>query len=137
MKLIVTRIGPVSLLLIGALLVSCTTTVIGEEAKPSAPPMRVSQRQEAFVRERVYEIQAGDRLDIKFYYNPELNETDLPVRPDGRISLQLIGEVSVRGLTPGALRDLLKKKYEATELRDVEVAVIVRSFGPEPPPCER
>jgi polysaccharide biosynthesis/export protein len=76
-----------------------------------------------------YKIRPGDTLDIKFFYNPELNEKDLPVRPDGRISLQLIDETSVLGLTPTDLRDLLKKKYEATDLRDVEVAVIVRSFS--------
>jgi polysaccharide biosynthesis/export protein len=51
------------------------------------------------------------------------------VRPDGCISLQLVDEISVLGLTPKDLQDLLKKKYEATELRDVEVVVIVRSFS--------
>ena len=71
----------------------------------------------------------GDTLDIKFFYNPELSEKDLPVRPDGRISLQLIDEVAVLGLTPDNLKDLLKRKYEATELKNVEVAVMVRSFS--------
>jgi hypothetical protein len=35
-----------------------------------------------------YLIQIGDQLDIKFFYNPTLNE-QITVRPDGRISLQL------------------------------------------------
>lgn len=33
------------------------------------------------------------------------------------------------GLTPDGLKDSLKRKYEATELRNVEIAVVVRSFS--------
>jgi protein involved in polysaccharide export with SLBB domain len=32
----------------------------------------------------------GDVLEVKFFYNPELNESQT-VRPDGKIALQLIG----------------------------------------------
>lgn len=74
-----------------------------------------------------YTIQAGDQLDIKFFYNPDLNE-QVFVRPDGRISLQLVHEIVAAGLTPSQLADLLKKKYEG-ELDNPEVTVILRSFG--------
>ncbi len=69
----------------------------------------------------------GDQLDIKFFYNSELNE-QVTVRPDGRISLQLVDEIMVAGLTPAQLKDLLTKKY-VSELDNPESAVIVRSFG--------
>ena len=42
--------------------------------------------------EQEYRLQVGDQLDIKFFYNPELNE-QVTVRPDGRISLQLVHEI--------------------------------------------
>ncbi|MGO9952006.1 MAG: polysaccharide biosynthesis/export family protein [Dissulfurispiraceae bacterium] len=74
-----------------------------------------------------YRIQAGDQLDIKFFYNPELNES-LTVRPDGRISLQLANEIMAYGLTPAELTKVLKEKY-STELDNPEVTVIVRSFS--------
>jgi polysaccharide export outer membrane protein len=77
--------------------------------------------------EQEYRIQVGDQLDIKFFYNPELNE-QVTVRPDGRISLQLVHEVMVAGLTPAELNQLLSQKY-APELKKPEIAVIVRSFG--------
>ena len=77
--------------------------------------------------EQEYRIQVGDQLDIKFFYNPELNE-QVTVRPDGRISLQLVREIIAAGLTPAELTDLLTKKY-AAELKKPEVTVIVRSFG--------
>lgn len=74
-----------------------------------------------------YLIQPGDQLDIKFYYNPELNE-QITVRPDGRISLQLAGEIDAVGRTPANLTDLLTEKYSA-ELNDPKITVIVRTFN--------
>lgn len=74
-----------------------------------------------------YRLQVGDELDIKFFYNPELNEK-VVVRPDGRISLQLINEVKAAGMTPEELTKELEKQYEA-ELATPEVTVIVRSFS--------
>jgi polysaccharide export outer membrane protein len=74
-----------------------------------------------------YLIGVGDTLDIKFMYNPELNELAVPVRPDGRISLQLANDVPAANLTPDQLRKLLAEKY-ASELKKPEIAVIVRTF---------
>ncbi len=73
-----------------------------------------------------YMIKPGDKLSIKFFFNPELNEEELIVRPDGRISLQLIHEVEAASLTAPQLRSLLAKRY-AGQLKTPEIAVIVRS----------
>ena len=73
-----------------------------------------------------YIIQPGDQLDIKLFYNPELNE-NVTVRPDGMISLQLVDEVRASGLTPAQLDELLTQKY-AHELKKPMITVIVRSF---------
>ncbi len=74
-----------------------------------------------------YRLNAGDILDIKFFYNPELNETVM-VRPDGRISLQLANEVTCAGLTPEELRKSLTERY-GKEINKPELSVIVRSFS--------
>lgn len=74
-----------------------------------------------------YVIQPGDTLSIKFFFNPELNEENLIVRPDGRISLQLIHEVTAANLTPPQLTELLAEKYTG-QLKNPEIAVIVRSI---------
>ena len=74
-----------------------------------------------------YIIQPADELDIKFFYNPNLNESII-VRPDGRISLQLVGETIAAGQTPMGLTKLLTKEYDK-ELKNPEITVIVRSFG--------
>jgi protein involved in polysaccharide export with SLBB domain len=74
-----------------------------------------------------YLIQPGDLLDIKFFYNPELNET-VTVRPDGYISLQLVNELKAAGLQPSQLNEALTQLY-AGELKKPVIAVIVRTFS--------
>jgi len=73
-----------------------------------------------------YKIEPGDSLEIKLFYNPELNEI-VTVRPDGKIALQLIDEVKVSGLTPADLDELLTNKYKK-ELRKPVLTVLVRTF---------
>ena len=46
-----------------------------------------------------YTFSPGDSIDVKFFYTPELNEIQ-NVRPDGKIALQIIGEVTAAGKTP-------------------------------------
>ena len=109
-----TVLGLLSTLLIGcgtrqAVLKSDTQAVF---AAPQEPPE--------------YIIQAGDQLDIKFFYNPELNET-VTVRPDEKISLQLLDDVRAAGLTPTQLDETLTLRY-APVLKEPAVTVIVRSF---------
>jgi polysaccharide biosynthesis/export protein len=74
-----------------------------------------------------YLIQVGDSLDLKFFYDPELNES-VVVRPDGRIALQLIQEIQAAGLTPGQLKERLCEKYQ-TKIKQPEITVLVRSFS--------
>jgi protein involved in polysaccharide export with SLBB domain len=73
-----------------------------------------------------YTIKPGDTLDIKFFYNPELNET-VQVRPDGFISLQLVDEVKAADLEPRELNKKLVDLY-SRELKKPVVTVIVKSF---------
>jgi len=72
-----------------------------------------------------YRIQPGDQLDIKFFYNPELNETVL-VRSDGKISLQIVDDIQAAGLTPAQLDQELTRLY-AQELQKPVITVLVRA----------
>src|SRR5262249_55771539 len=51
----------------------------------------------------------------------------VPVRPDGKISLELVGDVEAAGLQPMELAGILTERY-ATELEHPRVSVIVRTF---------
>ena len=104
------------------ILSNCSPPVLKNPA-----PLDQPSTQGSGLIESEYRIQVGDQLDVKFYYNPELNEQVI-VRPDGRISLQLIHEVSAAGLTPDELNQLLTRRY-AAQLNKPELTVIVRAFG--------
>jgi protein involved in polysaccharide export with SLBB domain len=74
-----------------------------------------------------YKIQVGDELHVRFTFQPEMNE-ELPVRPDGRITLATTGEMLVAGLTPHELEQVIIEK-SSSRLRDPEVRVIVTKVG--------
>jgi protein involved in polysaccharide export with SLBB domain len=84
-------------------------------------PIVYKQGQEAYL------LQPGDNLDVKFYYNPELNE-NVTIRPDGKISLQIIDEQQAAGLTPPQLDEALTKAY-SSQLKKPKITVIVKTFG--------
>ena len=74
-----------------------------------------------------YRIAAGDELDIVLPLNPEFNVRTF-VRPDGKISLELIDEITAEGLTTAELTDHLRNAY-STELRDPDISVNVVSMA--------
>jgi polysaccharide export outer membrane protein len=77
-----------------------------------------------------YVIGPGDVLSIFVYEAPPLSVSELPVRPDGRISVPLVPDVMAAGKTPtqlGAEISTKLKKY----VNEPNVTVMVRNFqGP-------
>ncbi len=74
-----------------------------------------------------YRLGFGDVLEVKFFRNPQFNES-LLVRPDGRVSLAKVGELHVAGMTPVELDSVITRTY-GEFLLEPEVTVIVREFG--------
>ena len=58
-----------------------------------------------------YAIGIGDVLEISVWKNPELG-VSTPVRPDGRISVPLLGDIQASGMTPLALRQTLTDRFK-------------------------
>lgn len=71
-----------------------------------------------------YRIQPGDTLHVSIWNQDELTG-DVRVRPDGRITLPLLGDVSVAGLTPTDAADTIKRRLDGLVLNPA-VAVAVR-----------
>src|ERR1700730_18973717 len=61
--------------------------------------------------EEFYVIGAGDVIGINVWKEPSLSGSE-KVRPDGYVSLPLINELQVVGLTTAQLRKLLEEKYK-------------------------
>ncbi len=72
-------------------------------------------------------LSSGDVLEIRFFYTPELNTTQT-IRPDGKITLQLIGEVMALGKTPIELKEAMYAKYKEF-LSQLDIAVIVQTLS--------
>jgi polysaccharide export outer membrane protein len=58
-----------------------------------------------------YVIGIGDVLRVSVWKNPEL-DTTVPVRPDGNISLPLLGDLRALGMRPLELQRVLDEAYE-------------------------
>ena len=77
-----------------------------------------------------YIIGAEDILDIQVWGSNDLNQTVF-VRPDGRLSLPLVGEIAVAGKTVQQLQDHLLAVYEKA-VKGAVVTVIVKEIRSRP-----
>ena len=67
--------------------------------KPNLPPEDAASSNIAV---ETYKIDVGDNLTIKVWKNPDLSISE-PVRPDGKISMPLVGDVMAAGREPEEL----------------------------------
>jgi polysaccharide export outer membrane protein len=74
-----------------------------------------------------YVIGADDTLHISVWKEPDLTET-LPVRPDGKISMPLLNDITAAGLTPLQLRDQISEKLKKY-VSDPRVTVVVTGMN--------
>jgi polysaccharide export outer membrane protein len=93
---------------------ACASNVAGERAGDRPEPGE-------------YRIGREDVLEVVVWHEPELTRV-VPVRPDGRISLPLAGEVEAAGKTPAELQQGLTQALTPF-VRDATVAVLVREIN--------
>jgi polysaccharide export outer membrane protein len=92
------------------------TAVSAEETKPGAVTNGIVDQEE-------YRIGPEDALQIFVWKNETLSRA-VSVRPDGKISLPLLGDVQASGQTARELRDTLVKRY-VEFIATPEISVIV------------
>lgn len=109
------------IVLAAALLVSGAMAKV--QAQVNEPPAAVP----APATESAYRLAAGDTITILLFYNPEFN-TKTMIRPDGKISMPLLGEISVVGLTIDELTARLTELYKGT-IRQPAVTIQVDTFA--------
>jgi polysaccharide export outer membrane protein len=81
----------------------------------------VQTEKEAAITE--YLIGVDDQIQVNVWRNPELS-VSMPVRPDGMISLPLIGDVQAGGRTPPDVAAEIRERLSAY-VRDPNVTVIL------------
>ncbi len=95
-----------------------------KEADVKSPTRTANISQE---KTQPYRIGAGDILGIEVWKEPEASAPTVAVRPDGSVSLPMIGEIQAAGLTPHEFEDALKTKY-GEYLRVAGVVVTVKEI---------
>jgi polysaccharide export outer membrane protein len=99
--------------------------VIDAAAEPA--PMEEAEATIRMPEREPYTIVAGDALIVRFFYYPQHN-VDVVVRPDGMVSIPLVGEVMAEGMRPSALEAIIRERY-AEVIAEPEVSVMIHEFG--------
>jgi polysaccharide export outer membrane protein len=86
---------------------------------------RPGQLQQGF---QEYRIGPGDVLGIEVWKEPDASSASVAVRPDGKISLPMVGEMHAAGLTPNELEKLLAPKYRDL-IRVTRLTVMVKEIN--------
>jgi polysaccharide export outer membrane protein len=73
-----------------------------DKKKPSQAPAAVTDE---------YKVGPGDKLRIEVYKDQQLSQS-VQVRPDGKITLPLVGDMEATGRTPIELRDTIAKSLK-------------------------
>jgi polysaccharide export outer membrane protein len=74
-----------------------------------------------------YVIGPEDQLLVRVWREPELSG-QVSVRPDGKITIQLLNEVQAAGLTPEQLAAKIREGLSATYMKDPQVTVEVKQI---------
>jgi polysaccharide biosynthesis/export protein len=94
-----------------------------ESPAPAKTTQPVGRQGNSQVDNKTYVIGENDVLDVDVWKEKEISRT-IPVRPDGKISLPLIGEIQANGMTPLQLQDDIAQRLKGF-LANPEVTVIV------------
>jgi protein involved in polysaccharide export with SLBB domain len=106
----------------GAALILLTAVSPGLVAKQQTPAPTGES-----VSPAPYRLGAGDVIDVKFTYNSEL-DARVTVRPDGAISLAMVGDIPVQGLSPAELGKEITTRFSEFRTHS-EAVVIVTEFA--------
>lgn len=94
------------------------------QSRPVQPPPPEMSGEE----KTPYVIGPADVLQITVWKNPELSLQQVPVRPDGRISVPLANDVQAAGMTTEELKKVLEEKL-AEYVASPEVTVVVTQIN--------
>jgi polysaccharide biosynthesis/export protein len=113
-----------------ALVAAATITprlVRGQAESPKASNESPTSSAKSATQDKNYIIGPEDVLDIDVWKQPNLSRT-VPVRPDGKISLPLLGDIQAAGVTPTELGISIQKMVQKY-VSNPQVTVIVTAIN--------
>ncbi|MEO5731756.1 MAG: polysaccharide biosynthesis/export family protein [Byssovorax sp.] len=79
-------------------------------------------------RKHEYVIGVTDLVSIQVYKSPDISLMAGMVRPDGVVTIPLVGDVIVAGKTPSVVREELKKRF-SEYVKDATINITVAGFN--------
>jgi polysaccharide biosynthesis/export protein len=89
------------------------------DKKPAAVPPTLTED---------YRLGAGDKLRIEVYKDAQLSQS-VQVRPDGKVTLPLIGDMEAAGLTPIELRDRIATSLKEYVTNPTVTVIVVEALA--------
>jgi polysaccharide export outer membrane protein len=90
-----------------------------DKKKPSQAPAAVTDE---------YKVGPGDKLRIEVYKDQQLSQS-VQVRPDGKITLPLVGDMEATGRTPIELRDTIAKSLKDYVNNPTVTVIVVEAIA--------
>lgn len=118
---------PIAFALLLAAAAAQAQTPVGTSG--AAPPAAPRAATAAPATTPDYRLVSGDKLRIEVYKDAQLSQS-LQIRPDGKITLPLVGDVPAAGRTSVELRDAIAKSLQEY-MTDPTVTVIVTETTPQ------
>ncbi len=106
-----------------------TALSAGPAAAQGSLPSVAASRPTVATNSTDYKMVVGDKLRVEVYKDLQMSQS-LQIRPDGKITLPLVGDVAAAGKTPAALRDTLTTSLKEFITNPV-VTVIVTEAQPQ------
>lgn len=103
------RCGQRATLLAAIILLPGITQHVAGESKPNQKAAQRTAVTSSQAPPAEYVIGPTDVLDVSVWKEPDISRT-VTVRPDGKISLPLVGELEASGKTPVQLQDVISQK---------------------------
>jgi polysaccharide biosynthesis/export protein len=75
-----------------------------------------------------YHVAAGDKLRIEVYKDPQLSQS-VQVRPDGKITLPLVGDLEATSRTPIELRDTIATSLKEYVTNPTVTVIVVEALA--------
>jgi polysaccharide export outer membrane protein len=118
-----------------AILVSCALVLLSASLAAGQPTAGAAQKVPALparggttVGTAVdYRLVAGDKLRIEVYKDPQLSQS-LQIRPDGKITLPLVGDVAAAGATPRELAQQLTERLREYVTAPVVTVIVAETM---------
>jgi polysaccharide export outer membrane protein len=76
-----------------------------------------------------YHLALGDKLRIEVYRDAQLSQS-VQIRPDGKITLPLVGDLDASGRTPIELRDVIARQLKDYMTNPVVTVIVVETKAP-------